>query len=312
MNEKKKFSIKDLINNTKNLINQHKIENENYNKLMSQTQQFVDFHIIEQNDKPKNEGRIYEINSKCPSINIDNATKIDNLLPNFEWPICAVHISQDIDNTPFNLILTPYRIWVIATNSYRIFQYNEISIQVIMKGIMNQKLWLNNIMISAWLNTEDLNIFINFITNVQYRNNYIIEDLKYLEGITPVYQCINKNQSGISVDKDKNIVFHDRKINNYKYNYDEIQDYDLLVDTNIVLRKRQFKRNSTLKANTSSCTSVSLRITLKDQRQTIIPILVGNGLNQTYSTVGDQYKEAYNFGKTIIEYIDTLNPNKYL
>ena len=80
----------------------------------------------------------------------------------------------------------------------------------------------------------------------------------------------------------------------------------------IVLRKRQFKRNSTLKANTSSCTSVSLRITLKDQRQTIIPILVGNGLNQTYSTVGDQYKEAYNFGKTIIEYIDTLNPNKYL
>ena len=56
----------------------------------------------------------------------------------------------------------------------------------------------------------------------------------------------NKNQSGISVDKDKNIVFHDRKINNYKYNYDEIQDYDLLVDTNIVLRKRQFKRNSTL------------------------------------------------------------------
>jgi len=306
------LDVKGMINQAKETINTKKQESENYERLMQSSLKFVDFTPITINDKDKNMGRIYEINNKCPSVNIENATKIDNLLPDLEYPICVVYVTQDLDNTPFTFVMSQNKLWVIATGSYRLYEYNQIQVQVVSRGLMNQKIYFNNIMLSLFLRQNELEIFMNYITNAEYRQNYINKDLEYLCGITPIYQCINKIGSGISIDKDKNIVFHDKKMSNYKYNYDEIQDYDMLADTNIVLRKRQFNRNSTMKANTSSCTSVSLRITLKDQRQVSIPLLEPSSFNSTYSTTGGPYKEAYEFGKTIIEKIDSLNPNQYL
>ena len=99
----------------------------------------------------------------------------------------------------------------------------------------------------------------DILTNNEFRNNFINEKTKYLCDIIPTYQIFNNINSGISIDKDYNIVFHSSS-NNYLVPLNNLSNYEILIDNNCVISKNQ-SRNTSINSFHSNCYTITLRIT---------------------------------------------------
>ena len=173
---------------------------------------------------------------------------------------------------------------------------------------MSKIINLNNIILETNGNDRTINTFISILTNQEQREKTIQEKTNYLCNTTPIYQNINKINSGISIDKDNNIVFH-TKTNNYKYNKNDIINYELLIDNNPIINKNQSTTNH-ITTFQNSCYCITIRITTTTDKF-IIPILETNISGTKYSTKDTIFQKEITFAKEIISKIDELYKNNY-
>ena len=302
------MNIGNLFSKVSGIINNKRAENALYNKRLNESMSFNLTKDIVPNNNNLNEGKWEEYMTICPNINIQQAKLIDSLLPISETLINLIHVSQKTDNKNFIIVFTNHRIWIIGNNKYDIINYQDITtFEVISKGLMTQVVNINNVLLGLDINQNTLNIIYSLINNPDYRNNYISEKTKYLCGITPIYQRLNKINSGISIDSNNNIVFHDKKINNYLYKYDDILNYELLEDNTVVLKKRTLEQDHALKSVKQDCSSMKLRVTLKNNGVFEINILEPTTFSSSINHNSSTYSEYYSFSKEIIDKLDSLN-----
>ena len=114
--------------------------------------------------------------------------------------------------------------------------------------------------------------------------------------------CV-KTESGISVDNNKNIVFHS-KTENFKTTANDLNNYELLIDNNPIISKNQ-SRKTAMNSFPDGCYSISLRITTTD-KTTIIPILEQNSFGKKYNMHDSIYSSNITFSKKIMEKLDEL------
>ena len=302
------MNIGNLFGKISETINNKKIENELYNKKLNESKTFNLEKEFNPNNSNLNEGKWEEYMLICPNINIEQAKLIDSLIPISETVINIVYSTEQIDSKNFILVFTNFRIFIIDKDKYDILDYQNITnVELISKGLMTQMITINDILLGLDINQNNLNIIYGLLTNTEYRNNYINEKTKYLCGIIPIYQRLNKINSGISLDNNNNVVFHDKKINNYLYNYDDILNYELLEDNMVVLKKKTIEQDHSLKSVKNDCSSMKLRVTLKNNGVFEINILEPSTFNTTISHNSSTYSEYFSFSKEIIDKLDSLN-----
>jgi len=167
---------------------------------------------------------------------------------------------------------------------------------------------MNNLLIIDTNNANMENI-IRYISDNEFHNFVNTERKKYLLGLTPIYQNLNNINSGISIDSFNNVIFHDKKINNYAYRYADIKNYELLEDNTFILRKKDDGTKQYPEKNPTKCNLLTLKITLINDQTFSINLLEPNTFNKAYSQTDKKYLEQVDFGTKIIERLDSLLRN---
>ena len=294
-----------LINNIQNKINNIKEENANYNNLLNNSSKFSNLTPIPILNQSIIESKINYITKICPDLNKEKATIINKLIPLQETYLTINYSKEIITNTEYWLVATDKYLWTINQKNYGVISYQNIkTCNIVKNNIMSKIINLNNIILEINGNTENITNFINILSNEQYRNKKINEKTSYLCGITPIYQLINSINSGISIDKNNNIVFHSNTFN-YKYTPQEIINYELLLyNTYITGKNNNQKNNITSMQNT--CYTISLRITTPNTTF-IIPILEQNSMGTKYTRQDSIFQKSMNFAKEIINKLNELD-----
>ena len=294
-----------FIDNIKNKLKNIKEENNNYNNLIETSTIFENLTNINIQNEVFNENKVHWILNNCPDLNKDKANIIANLIPKSETLLAIIFTKEIKTNTEYWLVATSKSIWIANTEKYKTISYQDIQYCTIIKNNLISKIInINNILLEANGNNEKINNFLKIILSEENRNKEIEKETKYLCGIVPIYQKINENNIGISIDCNKNIVFHLNN-NNYKYNISEITNYELLIDRNPIITKNQIsKKNITGFQN--KCNSITLKITLQN---TIIemPILELDSLGRNYSINDTKFLKSMNFGKEIINKLEEIS-----
>ena len=107
--------------------------------------------------------------------------------------------------------------------------------RIIKSGLMSKTVYFNNYMLE--MNGDKVEYFSNLINNAEIRNQEILKKNATLCGIIPTLRIINNIGTGISIDNQKNIVFHTKELNK-KYNISELDNYELFIDNNATIEKR--------------------------------------------------------------------------
>ncbi len=305
------MNLKNMINKINDFVNTKKEEYELYNQKVANSKTFELTNQIVSNNNI-NDGNSYEYASMCPYIDLSFAKIIDSIIPLNEIILSVNYFTQKKDNESYVMVLTNLRIIIMDKEKYRNYNYNEITkFEIITKSLMSQIIDINDIIISLDVSQEELDTIYNLITNIDYRNNYIIEKSKYLCGIRPVYQRLNKISSGITIDDNKNVVFHDKKINNYLCKYDDILNYEVLEDNTPVLKRKTNESSHMMTFSKKECMHMTLRVTLNNNQVFEINILEPTTFNNIYSHTDSRYLTEFNFVKEIIDKLDSMNDTLY-
>ena len=294
-----------LINNIQNKINNIKEENANYNNLLNNSSKFSNLTPIPILNQSIIESKINYITKICTDLNKEKATIINKLIPLQETYLTINYSKEIITNTEYWLVATDKYLWTINQKNYGVISYQNIkTCNIVKNNIMSKIINLNNIILEINGNTENITNFINILSNEQYRNKKINEKTSYLCGITPIYQLINSINSGISIDKNNNIVFHSNTFN-YKYTPQEIINYELLLDNTYITGKNNNQKNN-ITSMQNTCYTISLRITTPNTTF-IIPILEQNSMGTKYTRQDSIFQKSMNFAKEIINKLNELD-----
>ena len=306
------MNINKLLNDASSKINKFVEEQKNINEIVDNSKTFELDKEINTDKENITMYRPYEYLEMCPYFNLNYAKIVDLLVPLFETVLKIVDIVQKKDRQEYLMILTEKRIIIMDRDKYLEYNYDDIKhFSLIKKGLMSQLINLNDIILDMNVNYEEAKEVYHIMSNSEFRNSVLKKMTTYLCGITPVYQILNKYGSGISMDKDNMIVFHDKKKNNYLCKYDDIINYEIVEDSTVVLEKYRKEQSTALKNNKSECYKIIIRITFKDNKTFEMEILPPTTFNTAYKHVDSVYKDSYNFAKEIIDKLETFNEDMY-
>lgn len=299
--------FKDLLNNISNKYNTIKEQNNLYKELLNTTNTITDFlPIPPQSNKQISEHLITYIINNSPDISKTKANIIANLIPINETYLEIYYAKEIKTNQEIFIIPTNLRLWIITTNSYKILPLDTNQITIIKTNFMSKSVLLNNILLEINGNNEKINKLVNILSNSNERQNIINNQTAYLCGITPIYQQINSINSGISIDNNNNIVFHTKE-NHYKCHITEITNYELLLDNQSYYSKTNTSKTS-INAMSNSCYQISIRITINNINQIIIPILEPSSVGTKYTFQDTIFQTNINFAKGIINKLEEIYP----
>lgn len=296
-----------IINILEEKINKIKKEKFEYNNLLKNATTITGLLPMKTNNKQLTDYKIKKITDSSPDINKNKAIIINKLIPIEETYLHIAYTKEILTNKEYYIVLTNKYIWIINTAEYIIYNYPETPICEIIKNILMGKIIrINNILLEINGNKEKIEKFINIINDQNYRKKIIKEETKYLCGIIPTIQLINEIKSGMSIDINHNIVFHNKK-DNYKCNIKQIKDYEILLDNTTVYSK-QLETTNKIISNKNECYSITLQVKI-DNDIFIMPILEPNSLNTKYTPKDKAYQESINFINNIITYLKLLEKN---
>ena len=298
-----------LINNLTNKVNTIKEKNNHYKQLLETTTTFQNLYPIPTLDIEPSPHKIATITNTCPDINKEKAELISKLIPITETFLTIIYAKEVKTNQEYYLIPTNKYLWIITTTNYGAYPYSNFNCQIIKNSLMSKIVLINNILLEITGNDTKINSFISVLTNPTIREETIKEKTNYLCGITPTYQKINNINSGISLDNNSNIIFHNKK-ENLKYTISEIAYYEILLDNSVIFSNKNNTANKITNFQ-NSCYQISVRITTTNNQSITLPILEPNSLNTKYQRNDTIFQTNFNFAKELIDKLTSITTNNY-
>lgn len=290
-------------------FNSMKEEDARYQQLLAATKPLQTLYRITQTNEIIYDHKKKFITYNCPDINESKAEIIVKLIPLEETILDAWYAKEVLTQKEYFIIPTNYRLWFINTEVYTIFSLTESQISIVKNGMMSKILLINNVLFEVNGGNDRITKLINILTNPEERQKIITERTSYLCGIAPVYQKINSIYSGISLDKDNNLVIH-TKDNNVRCHVSEITNYEILLDNHVYISKDSYKKTG-LGVAKNSCYKMSLRLTINNNNQIEISILEPSSVNTKYESTGTTYQANLLFATEIVNKIKELTEPKY-
>jgi hypothetical protein len=298
-----------LKNKITNKLNSIKQEEELYKQLLTSAQPIKSLYPLTHQTTEIPEHKQKFITHNCPDINDEKAKIIAQLLALEETMLEVYYAKEILTQKEYFIVPTNLRLWIISTEGYLILPLHQTPIQIVKNNLMSKTVSLNNNLYEINGGTEKITKLITILTNPELRQMIVNEKISYLCGISPIYQKINSINSGISLDKDNNIVFHTKE-NNTRCHISEVINYELILDNQVCLSKNSYKQTS-ITGLKNSCYKINLRITKQNQTQILIPILEPSDINTKYESTGTTYKTNIAFATEIINKIKDLTEPKY-
>lgn len=239
----------------------------------------------------------------CPDLNEADAIIIRGLIPIDEICLSCLHTTEVKTNIKFYFVATTKYLWLIKKDGYLKYEYQNITVEEVKKGLMSEVLLLGNMLFTVDGLKEALSKFI-MLFSPEERTKVIEEALQIFHGSTPKIFYLNDNKTGISIDNNYEIIFHNKEFH-HKYRIEDIKNYELLLD-DMVVRERKSNRRSRLTSNKSNCYQMILRITTTDQIL-ILPILEKQAFTNIYSQTSEVFIKNKAFADKVIDLLDELD-----
>lgn len=300
--------FKELLNNVQNKYKEQKEEEEKYRKLLVTSDTLPSFNAFFEVDSTKKIIGYKLLMDKCPELNLDDAVIVSKAIPIDEIPIFCFYATECKKNIKFYFVATTSCLRLINKEGYIKFNYSDLTVEIIKKGLLNKTLFINNILFNVNGVNETLLDFIKFLQDVDYRENIIKEKLKIFCGSSPSIFYLNDIGTGISIGKNNEIVFHS-KDNHYKYSIKDIINYELLCDDTVV-RVKKSNHKVKLIANKNSCYSMSIRVTVPDN-VLVLPIIEKSDFNTLYTSTNSVFIDNKKYANKLMDLLDDMD-DKYL
>ena len=291
------------IKNLKDKYNTIKQENDTLDNLLNTTTTFQNLYKIPIQKDNNLEQKINFIQNNCPDINEEKAKLISNIIPIQETYLEVFYAKEIKSNKEYFIIPTNSYLWIISTNEYGAFDYSKLNATVIKNNLMSKIILTMNILLEINGSSDKIDKLINILNSQEFRNKIIQEKTKYLLGITPIYQKINKLNAGLSIDKDNTLVFHNKE-ESLKCNPKELINYEILLDNQVYFSKNSSTK-TTMTSFNISCYQITIRITTPST-VFILPILEQNSFGTKYTNHDSKFTYSINFAKEIIAKLQTL------
>ena len=297
-----------VIKNLKDKYNTIKQENDTLDNLLNTTTTFQNLYKIPIQKDNNLEQKINFILNNCPDINEEKAKIISNIIPIQETYLEVFYAKEIKSNKEYFIIPTNSYLWIISTNEYGAFDYSTLNATIIKNNLMSKIILTMNVLLEINGSSDKIDTLINILNNQEFRNKIIQEKTKYLLGITPIYQKINKLNAGLSIDKNNILVFHNKE-ESLKCNPSELTNYEILLDNQIYFSKNSSTKTIMPSFNTS-CFQITIRITTPST-VFVIPILEQNSFGTKYTNHDSKFTYSINFAKEIIAKLQTLTISTY-
>jgi len=246
------------------------------------------------------------LKEKNVNVREDLGTIVVDLIPANEIYLELVYTKELKSKKEYVLILTNKCLWAISKEGYNRYNYDSLKIEVIKKNILSRVVNLSSFILEIFALAEETDNFINIINNPEERNKIITEKAE-IYGTNEEYRALTRYGYGISYDGENNVRFY--MGNEHKrFNIQEIENYELLVDNASIQEKKQ-KQNVRLTSTKTSCYEIKLRITPIKDGIFDIPILVPTPFSSSYQSTSDTYRKSMEFAREIMYQLDELNDN---
>ena len=203
--------FKEIIGKIKTKINERNQSIEEYHKLLSTSQVINGLLTLPTEINPNNKIDPADIVNNCPDLNDTKAKLIINTIPIDELPLVVIYTKEIKSNKEYYFVPTTRFLWIINQYGYLKYEYSNVTMRIIKSGLMSKSVYFNNHMME--MNGDKVDYLSNLINNKELRNQEIINKLATLCGVNPKLRIINNIGTGISVDNQRNIVFHTKDLN---------------------------------------------------------------------------------------------------
>ncbi len=300
--------FKQLLTQVQNKYKEKVEENEKYNELLNKASTLPKFDNYSHtgNNKPTISYKL--LMNICPDLNENDAIILREVIPIDELILSCVYANECKTNVKFYFVATTKYLWLINTEGYLKYNYQDLTIEVIKSGMLSKIILLSNMLFNINGTNEMLLAFVKLFQESNYRENEINKKLEILCNTIPRIFYLNDLASGISIGINNEVVFHTKTFH-YKYNIKDIKNYELVLD-NIVIDEKKSNHRNRITANRNSCYEMMIRITTLDNTF-IIPILEKNAFSTLYSSTSKEFIENKEFASNIINILDDLD-NKLL
>ncbi len=300
--------FKQLFNQVQNKYKEKLEENEKYKELLNKVSILPNFYSYPHPLNNKLTISYKLLMDICPDLNENDAITLREVIPIDELVLSCVYATECKTNVKFYFVATTKYLWLINTDGYLKYNYQDLSIELIKNGMLSKTILLSNMLFNINGSNEMLLPFIKLFQDSNYLNDEINKKLEMLCNTIPSIYYLNDIASGISIGINNEIVFHTKTFH-YKYSINNIKNYELLLDNTVVEEKKSNHRNR-ITANKNSCYEMMIRITTLDNTF-LIPILEKNAFTTLYSSTSKEFRENREFASTIINILDELD-NKLL
>lgn len=296
---------KEALIKTKEGINEkvktYNLQKEEWDSLVSTNHTITLSEKITIKNENASEGRIKKVKDLSPSATGDKAKQIASLLSLSEVFLDVCYVKEACTNKEYFFVISDLGMYITDLKLCNKYDFNQIKvIKNVMPGMLSSNLNINNVAFVVEGSKKDTERFINIFTDENYRKEEIEKSKKYLQGINPVEEYINKYYRGITIGENKSIVLHGAN-ENILISANDIVSVDALLDNSVAYTKG-VHLTSALTSSQSSCYKMSLRFNLNNGKY-IVEILPPSVLNKAYISSDQEYINSYAFCKQIINRI---------
>lgn len=295
--------FKEFVGKIKNKINEVNQNYEEYQKQLVAADVITSLQPYQNEPNPNKRIDPNIIVNNCPDLNIAKARLILNALSMTELHLCVLYAKEIKTNQEYYLVPTTNYLWIMSQLGYIKYEYSELTMNVIKGGLLSKVIKLNNFIFDV--TGDKIEFFNNLINNIDFRNEEITKTKSTLFGLEPVLRIITSLESGITIDNNKNIIFHTKEFNK-KYHISELDNYELYLDNNSTIEKRT-KMSVRITAGKNSCYEMKLKITPKNETSFFIPILPRSPFEKMYQNTSESYMNSFKLSREIIDLLDDLN-----
>lgn len=297
--------FKELVNNIKDKVGDMQKANEEYQQQLLNSATMPQLSQIPnvKNENLKISGEL--VTEICPNIPVQKGNIITNLIPINELMLIVIYAKEVKTNKEYYIIPTTSYLWIMNDTSYIRYNYENLVIKVLKSGLMSKSVNLLNVIFELSGENTQIDYLVNVINNQEFRTQEITKKVSTLCGTNPIKRNINRIETGISVDQNKNVVFHTKTFNQV-FNIKDIDNFELMLDNNVLQEKRT-KMQTRITAGKSSCYEIKIRVTITDGRTFVLPILPRSQFDQLYQSTSEKYLKNMKFAKEIMDELDYLN-----
>lgn len=301
----------DFVSKSVTSVKEAAIEKKNkfdtFNQLVTMSNHIGPMHSYSEFNTSPSEGREEMILKLGLSINLVEAGLIDKLIPCSETIIDIKRSKETKTEIEYIFICTNRQLWVMNKNEYRCYDYENIAIaQIVNPSIMSQNVNFENMAFTIDGSENDVNRFLDIIKNSEFRNNVIISSTKYLLGLVPVVQLLNKDIVGVSFGESGQIVLHNGIDMSKIVNINDILYMQILLDGNVVQEKGRRDAQS-LVSSEVPCRKISLKFVMQNEIFAI-DVMKENLMGTLIKREDSAYQNAIEFARKIADAI-LLNRN---